>query len=129
VSHVDVSFELGGKSLLIVFADADLELALTNAVGQYDNAGQVCLDGTRLLVEASDLRAIFEADGRVGRENCAGRSWLRMHWAGISTGVPPHNAGTTCRTCHALAIAGAVRLQTRASVPSTSRYSDNSLFQ
>jgi aminomuconate-semialdehyde/2-hydroxymuconate-6-semialdehyde dehydrogenase len=50
VSHVDVSFELGGKSLLIVFADADLELALKNAVGQYDNAGQVCLDGTRLLV-------------------------------------------------------------------------------
>jgi aminomuconate-semialdehyde/2-hydroxymuconate-6-semialdehyde dehydrogenase len=47
-----VSLELGGKSPLLVFADADLDLAVTHAVGQYDNAGQVCLAGTRLLVEA-----------------------------------------------------------------------------
>src|SRR5690349_13532922 len=46
------SLELGGKSPLIVFADADLDLAVRHAVGQYDNAGQVCLAGTRLLVEA-----------------------------------------------------------------------------
>jgi aminomuconate-semialdehyde/2-hydroxymuconate-6-semialdehyde dehydrogenase len=45
------SFELGGKSPMIVFADADLDEALEQAVGQYDNAGQVCLAGTRLLVE------------------------------------------------------------------------------
>jgi 5-carboxymethyl-2-hydroxymuconic-semialdehyde dehydrogenase len=48
-----VSLELGGKSPLLVFADADLELAVANAVEQYDNAGQVCLAGSRLLVEAS----------------------------------------------------------------------------
>jgi aminomuconate-semialdehyde/2-hydroxymuconate-6-semialdehyde dehydrogenase len=36
-----VSFELGGKSPLLVFADADLDLAVEHAVGQYDNAGQV----------------------------------------------------------------------------------------
>ena len=46
-----VSLELGGKSPLLVFADADLDLAVRRAVGQYDNAGQVCLAGTRLLVE------------------------------------------------------------------------------
>ena len=46
-----VSLELGGKSPLLVFADADLDLAVRHAVGQYDNAGQVCLAGTRLLVE------------------------------------------------------------------------------
>jgi 5-carboxymethyl-2-hydroxymuconic-semialdehyde dehydrogenase len=46
-----VSLELGGKSPLLVFADADLDLAVEIAVGQYDNAGQVCLAGTRLLVE------------------------------------------------------------------------------
>ncbi|HUL26596.1 MAG TPA: aldehyde dehydrogenase [Streptosporangiaceae bacterium] len=46
-----VSLELGGKSPLLVFADADLDLAAGHAVGQYDNAGQVCLAGTRLLVE------------------------------------------------------------------------------
>jgi aminomuconate-semialdehyde/2-hydroxymuconate-6-semialdehyde dehydrogenase len=42
------SFELGGKSPYIVFADCDLDLAVKNAVEQYDNAGQVCLSGTRL---------------------------------------------------------------------------------
>ncbi len=47
------SFELGGKSPMIVFADADLESAVANAVEQYDNAGQVCLAGVRLLVEES----------------------------------------------------------------------------
>jgi aminomuconate-semialdehyde/2-hydroxymuconate-6-semialdehyde dehydrogenase len=46
-----VSLELGGKSPLLVFADADLDLAITHAVEQYDNAGQVCLAGTRLLIE------------------------------------------------------------------------------
>ncbi|MFF5363797.1 aldehyde dehydrogenase [Streptomyces scabiei] len=48
-----LSLELGGKSPLLVFADADLDLAVGLAVEQYDNAGQVCLAGTRLLVEKS----------------------------------------------------------------------------
>jgi aminomuconate-semialdehyde/2-hydroxymuconate-6-semialdehyde dehydrogenase len=48
-----VSLELGGKSPLLVFADADMDLAVTNAAGQYDNAGQVCLAGSRLLVQES----------------------------------------------------------------------------
>jgi 5-carboxymethyl-2-hydroxymuconic-semialdehyde dehydrogenase len=48
-----VSLELGGKSPLLVFADADLDLAVSLSVGQYDNAGQVCLAGTRLLVDAA----------------------------------------------------------------------------
>ncbi len=48
-----VSFELGGKSPLLVFADADLEAAAQTVAGQYLNAGQVCLAGTRVLVEAS----------------------------------------------------------------------------
>ena len=43
--------ELGGKGPLLVFADADLEAAARRAAGQYDDAGQVCLAGTRLLVE------------------------------------------------------------------------------
>jgi len=48
-----VSFELGGKSPTIVLGDADLDLAATLAVEQYDNAGQVCLSGTRILVHES----------------------------------------------------------------------------
>jgi 5-carboxymethyl-2-hydroxymuconic-semialdehyde dehydrogenase len=47
------SFELGGKSPMIVFADADMDSAVANAVEQYDNAGQVCLAGVRLLVQDS----------------------------------------------------------------------------
>jgi len=47
------SFELGGKSPFLVFADTDMESAVVNAVEQYDNAGQVCLAGVRLLVESS----------------------------------------------------------------------------
>jgi 5-carboxymethyl-2-hydroxymuconic-semialdehyde dehydrogenase len=46
-----VSLELGGKSPFLIFSDADLEAAVAQAVNQYDNAGQVCLAGTRLLVQ------------------------------------------------------------------------------
>jgi 5-carboxymethyl-2-hydroxymuconic-semialdehyde dehydrogenase len=52
-SVTPVSLELGGKSPLLVFADADLEEAATTIVGQFANAGQVCLAGTRILVDAA----------------------------------------------------------------------------
>lgn len=55
-----VSLELGGKSPLIVFDDADLELAMDNMVEQYDNAGQVCLAGTRILVQESIADELME---------------------------------------------------------------------
>ncbi len=42
--------ELGGKGPFIVFDDADLDLAAAKAALMYDDAGQVCLAGTRLLV-------------------------------------------------------------------------------
>ena len=58
---VPLSFELGGKSPFIVFADCDLELAVNTAIGQYDNAGQVCLAGTRLLVEDGIRDKFLEA--------------------------------------------------------------------
>ncbi len=47
---VPLSFELGGKSPLLVFEDSDLDLAVDLAVEQFDNAGQVCLGAFRLLV-------------------------------------------------------------------------------
>jgi acyl-CoA reductase-like NAD-dependent aldehyde dehydrogenase len=52
--------ELGGKGPLIVFEDADLDAAAAKAAGQYDDAGQVCLAGTRLLVQASVREAFLE---------------------------------------------------------------------
>ena len=61
---VPFTAELGGKGPLIVFADADLDAAAAKAAGQYDDSGQVCLAGTRLLVEASirdEFLARFDA--------------------------------------------------------------------
>ncbi|MBL8928575.1 MAG: aldehyde dehydrogenase [Kineosporiaceae bacterium] len=57
-----VSFELGGKSPLLVFEDADLDLAVDLAVEQFDNSGQVCLAAVRMLVQDSiydEFRARF----------------------------------------------------------------------
>ena len=50
---VPFTAELGGKGPFLVFADADLEAAAEKAAVMYDDAGQVCLAGTRLLVEKS----------------------------------------------------------------------------
>jgi acyl-CoA reductase-like NAD-dependent aldehyde dehydrogenase len=52
--------ELGGKGPLIVFEDADLDAAAAKAAGQYDDAGQVCLAGTRLLVQESVREPFLE---------------------------------------------------------------------
>ncbi len=54
------SFELGGKSPTVVLDDADLDLAVDLAIEQYDNAGQVCLAGTRLLVQRGIADAFTE---------------------------------------------------------------------
>jgi acyl-CoA reductase-like NAD-dependent aldehyde dehydrogenase len=52
--------ELGGKNPFVVFADADIDAAARKAAGQYDDSGQVCLAGTRLLVEESVHDAFLE---------------------------------------------------------------------
>ncbi|XP_029948229.1 retinal dehydrogenase 2 [Salarias fasciatus] len=47
-----VTLELGGKSPNIVFADADLDLAVEQAhQGVFFNAGQMCTAGSRIFVE------------------------------------------------------------------------------
>ena len=49
-----VAQELGGKSANIVFADSDLEAAVTRGVHHcFENAGQSCNAPTRMLVEES----------------------------------------------------------------------------
>lgn len=49
-----VALELGGKNPNIIFADADLDSAIDNAVtAGFLHSGQVCSAGTRLLVEKS----------------------------------------------------------------------------
>jgi betaine-aldehyde dehydrogenase len=47
-----VTLELGGKSPLIVFDDADLESAISGAMlGNFYSAGQICSNGTRVFVQ------------------------------------------------------------------------------
>ena len=50
---VPFTAELGGKGPFIVFDDADVDAAAKKAAGQFDDSGQVCLAGTRLLVQDS----------------------------------------------------------------------------
>ncbi|MCP4628686.1 MAG: aldehyde dehydrogenase, partial [bacterium] len=46
-----VTLELGGKSANIVLDDADLEVAVDGAIAaNFQNAGQVCISGSRLLL-------------------------------------------------------------------------------
>ena len=57
-----VTMELGGHSPAIVFEDADVEVALqVLTANKFRNAGQVCVAGSRLLVEAS-IHDDFVAD-------------------------------------------------------------------
>jgi betaine-aldehyde dehydrogenase len=57
----NVSLELGGKSPILVFEDADLEEALELVVsGIFYNAGQMCSATSRLLVHESISRQFIE---------------------------------------------------------------------
>lgn len=65
-----VSLELGGKNPVLVFADAKPEGLIDSLVrSAFHNAGQICLSGSRLLIEASrypELRdALVAAAGRL----------------------------------------------------------------
>ncbi|SDW47432.1 betaine aldehyde dehydrogenase [Albimonas donghaensis] len=56
---IPATMELGGKSPLIVFDDADLEDAVGGALlGNFYSAGQVCTNGTRVFVQ-SGIRDAF----------------------------------------------------------------------
>jgi len=64
-----VTLELGGKSPLIVFADADLDDAVSGALlANFYSAGEVCSNGTRVFVERSVKdRFVEKLVARVGK--------------------------------------------------------------
>ena len=71
--HCPATLELGGKSPQIVFADADLDLALpaiVNAIVQ--NAGQTCSAGSRLLIEQATYERALDLLGERFRRLTAG---------------------------------------------------------
>ncbi len=58
---IPVTLELGGKSPVVVFPDADLDRAAKGVVyGIFGNAGQMCWAGSRLLVHRSVHAAFLE---------------------------------------------------------------------
>ena len=65
-----LSLELGGKNPNIIFADCDFEQALkTSVMSSFSNQGQICLCGSRILVERSIydkfVKAFVEKVGRM----------------------------------------------------------------
>ena len=62
------TFELGGKSPNVIFADADLDAAVAGAFHAiYFHGGQCCTAGSRLFVEIEDPRRIRRAARREGQ--------------------------------------------------------------
>ena len=56
-----VTMELGGKSPLIVFADADIDSAVGAAMlGNFYSSGQICSNGTRVFVHRSIKEAFLD---------------------------------------------------------------------
>jgi aldehyde dehydrogenase (NAD+) len=73
-----VTMELGGKSPNIIFADADLDLAVpASAMGVFNNSGQVCSAGSRLYVERPSTRR-WSHGWRLSGRGCAWATpWTR----------------------------------------------------
>lgn len=57
----DVTMELGGKSPLIIFDDADIDNAVSAAMlGNFYTQGEVCTNGTRVFVQESAYPSFIE---------------------------------------------------------------------
>lgn len=70
-----LTLELGGKSPVIVLADADIDAAVTGAAEAiFSNAGQVCVAGSRLYVEAPVYDAVVNGLIDVARKIKVGRA-------------------------------------------------------
>ena len=73
------TFELGGKSPNVIFADADLDEAVAGAFHAiYFHGGQCCTAGSRLFVEDKIHKRIRQPPGREG-QGAQGRRPARPH--------------------------------------------------
>ncbi len=112
-----LTLELGGKSPVIVFADADLERAAAGVVGGiFGGAGQVCVAGSRLYVERTVYREFLDrvAQGaralKVGpgldRASQMGPLISAAHRARVAAAVTQGIAGGATRLTGGEALAG-----------------------
>jgi aldehyde dehydrogenase (NAD+) len=71
-----VTLELGGKSPILVFADADLDLAARCiALGILGNAGQVCVAGSRIIVAREIEAELVDRVSTLMRRVRPGPTW------------------------------------------------------
>ena len=81
-----VSLELGGKSPNIIFPDADMGLAVRNAMnGVFYNSGQVCAAGTRIFVQQDIYDNFVDqlAKASASASRSAIRSISKTGWARV----------------------------------------------
>ncbi|KAF5401220.1 aldehyde dehydrogenase mitochondrial [Paragonimus heterotremus] len=68
-----ITLELGGKSPLIVFSDADMKLAVDTAnVGLFFNQGQCCCASSRIFVEESVYEKFVEYSTELAKQRVVG---------------------------------------------------------
>ena len=71
-----ITLELGGKNPNLIFADADLDAAVTGAMeGAFENMGQACIAGSRLLVQRSIQSEVVQALAERARALRVGPGW------------------------------------------------------
>lgn len=89
--------ELGGKSPVVVLADADLDRALEDVLGAiYENAGQICSAGSRLVI------------ARQVHEEFVARLQLRAEALGLAHGLRDSGMGPVNSPAQRARIAGYV---------------------
>jgi len=68
-----VSLELGGKSPVIVFDDADLDMAVNLVnLATYTNKGEICVAGTRIYVQEGIYDAFVEKAAELAKKSVVG---------------------------------------------------------
>ena len=68
-----LSMELGGKSPCVIFADADLDLAVDSALfGVFSLNGERCTAGSRILAERTVYDSLVSRLARAGRADQGG---------------------------------------------------------
>lgn len=80
---VPVTTELGGKSPILVFADADLDKAAASCVNAFvGNSGQSCSAGSRILIERSIYADMLERMAQIIRNDITYGPGLENHRIG-----------------------------------------------
>jgi len=93
-----VSLELGGKSPIVIFDDANIEEAIVGAAQAiFSNAGQVCVAGSRLYVQASVYEQVVTGIADIAKQ-------MRV---GASTD-PEHNMGPLISEKHLNAVSSMI---------------------